>query len=151
MPLKDALEEIRMMVDQFQTKEEPLPSELSDIDPYVYLTSLCDRQEVKSDDEHKATRRILEPDSLIKAGIMIKGRAGRGRTYEGKQPSERFNSLLEMFKETPLPQQNLFGEIETPKPKGKIHFIDYIHFLMALVEGGENIIPWLERFRGENL
>ncbi|HLE25736.1 MAG TPA: DNA methyltransferase [Thermodesulfobacteriota bacterium] len=149
--LKQALEEIRMMVDQLLTREQPLPSELSDIDPesYVYLTSLCDRKEVKSDDVHKATRGILEPESLIKAGIMIKGRAGRGRTHEVKQPSERFNSLLEKFKETPLPQQDLFGEIEAPKMKGNIYFIDYIHFLMALVEGGENIIPWLEGFRGE--
>jgi len=151
VPLRNALEEIRMMVDQLLTREQPLPSELSDIDPesYVYLTSLCDRKEVKSDDVHKATRGILEPESLIKVGIMIKGRAGRGRTYEVKQPSERFNSLLEKFKETPLPQQALFGEIEAPKMKGNIYFIDYIHFLMALVEGGENIIPWLEGFRGE--
>jgi len=149
--LKQALEEIRMMVDQLLTREQPLPSELSDIDPesYVYLTSLCDRKEVKSDDVHKATRGILEPESLIKVGIMIKGRAGRGRTYEVKQPLERFNSLLEKFKGTPLPQQVLFGEIEAPKMKGNIYFIDYIHFLMALVEGGENIIPWLEGFRGE--
>jgi len=149
--LRQALEEIRMMVDQLVTKEQPLPSELNDIDPesYVYLTCLCDRKEVKSDDVHKATRGILEPDSLIKAGIMIKGRAGRGRTYEVKQPIERFNSLLEKFKETPTPQQNLFGEIDIPKPKGKTYFIDYIHFLMALVEGRENIMPWLERFRGE--
>ena len=149
--LRQALEEIRMMVDQLVTKEQPLPSELSDIDPesYVYLTCLCDRKEVKSDDVHKATRGILEPDSLIKAGIMIKGRAGRGRTYEVKQPVERFNSLLEKFKQTPTHQQNLFGEMDIPKPKGKTYFIDYIHFLMALVEGGENIMPWLERFRGE--
>lgn len=149
--LKQALEEIRMMVDQLVRKEQPLPSELNDIDPesYVYLTCLCDRKEVKSDDVHKATRGILEPDSLIKAGIMIKGRAGRGRTYEVKQPVERFDLLLEKFKETPTPQLNLFGEIEIPKPKGKIYFIDYVHFLMSLVEGGENIMPWLERFRGE--
>jgi len=149
--LKQALEEIRMMVDQLVTEEQPLPSELNDIDPesYVYLTCLCDRKEVKSDDVHKATRGILEPDSLIKAGIVIKGRAGRGRTYEVKQPVERFDSLLEKFKETPTPQLNLFGEIEIPKPKGKICFIDYVHFLMSLVEGGQNIMPWLERFRGE--
>ena len=139
--LKDALEEIRMMVDQLLTRDQPLPSELADIDPesYVYLTCLCDRKEVKSDDVHKATRGILEPDSLIKAGIMIKGRAGRGRTYEIKQPLERFEYLLDNFRETPA----------LKKIKTRIYFIDYIHFLMALVEGGENIVPWLERFRGE--
>ncbi|GFP20788.1 hypothetical protein HKBW3S06_00015 [Candidatus Hakubella thermalkaliphila] len=149
--LKDALEEIRMMVDQLVTVKQPLPSELVDIDPesYVYLTCLCDRKEVKTDDVHKATRGILEPDSLIKAGIMIRGRAGRGRSYEVKQPLERFVSLLEKFKETTTSQETLFGEIEPPKTKGKVYFIDYVHFLMALVEGGENVVPWLERFRGE--
>ncbi|MBW2105195.1 MAG: hypothetical protein JRI26_04015 [Deltaproteobacteria bacterium] len=149
--LKDALEEIRMMVDQLVTTEEPLPSELADIDPesYVYLTCLCDRKEVKSDDVHKATRGILEPDSLIKAGIMIKGRAGRGRSYEVKQPSERFHALLEKFNPPKQEQQTLFGELNLPKTKNKVYFIDYVHLLMALAEGGENIVPWLERFRGE--
>jgi|Deesub1362A_J573_1020465.scaffolds.fasta_scaffold00395_27 adenine-specific DNA methylase len=151
VPLKQALEEIRMMVDQLQSKEQPLPSELSDIDPesYVYLTCLCNRKEIKSDEVHKATRGILEPDSLFEAGLMIKGRAKRGRTYEVKQPLERFDSLVEKFKE-PQVEKTLFGDMEVPtKMKKKIYFIDYVHFLMALVEGGENIVPWLERFRRE--
>lgn len=149
--LKDALEEIRMMVDQLVTTEEPLPSELADIDPesYVYLTCLCDRKEVKSDDVHKATRGILEPDSLIKAWIMIKGRAGRGRSYEVKQPLERFHALLEKFDQPKEKQTTLFGELGPPKTKSKVYFIDYVHLLMAFAEGGENIVPWLERFRGE--
>ncbi|MBA7612086.1 hypothetical protein ES703_19320 [subsurface metagenome] len=149
--LKDALEEIRMMVDQLVTTKQPLPTELSDIDPesYVYLTCLCDRKEVKSDDVHKATRGILEPDSLIKAGIMTKGRAGRGRSYEVKQPRDRFELIAEKFKDTTPAQQNIFGETESPRVKGKVYFIDYIHFLMAVVEGGDNAVPWLERFRGE--
>ncbi|GFP31325.1 hypothetical protein HKBW3S34_02245 [Candidatus Hakubella thermalkaliphila] len=80
---------------------------------------------------------------------MIRGRAGRGRSYEVKQPLERFVSLLEKFKETTTSQETLFGEIEPPKMEGKTYFIDYVHFLMALIEGGENVVPWLERFRGE--
>jgi len=140
-----------MMVDQLVTTEQPLPSELADIDPesYVYLTCLCDRKEVKSDDVHKATRGILEPDSLIKAGIMIKGRAGRGRSYEVKQPLERFHALLEKFNPPKQEQQSLFGELNPQKTKSKVYFIDYVHLLMALAEGGENVVPWLERFRGE--
>jgi len=31
---------------------------------------------------------------------------------------------------------------------GKMPFIDYVHFLIALVDGGENLGPWMERFRG---
>ena len=149
--LHGALKEIRNMVDALVAKDHPLPSELEDIDPEsrVYLISLCRVKEIKSDEVHKGTRGILEPEDLIKAEIMTKGRAGRGRTYEIKRPMERFGFLLEKFKDTGALRQNLFGEIEMPKAKGKIYFIDYIHFLMGLVEGGDNIAPCLERFRGE--
>ncbi|MFQ5675464.1 MAG: hypothetical protein ACE5G1_06160 [bacterium] len=27
-------------------------------------------------------------------------------------------------------------------------FVDYVHFLLGLAEVGENVLPWLERFRG---
>ncbi len=150
-PLKEALTEIRMMVDQLQSKEDPLPSELADIDPesYIYLLSLCNRKEIKSDAVHKATMGVIEPDLLLKAGLMIKGRTGRGRTYEVKQPIERIDVLSEKFRETLNAQPNLFGEVEMPKTREKVYFIDYVHYLMALAESGENIVPWLERFRGE--
>lgn len=151
VPLHDALEEIRMMVDQLVTKEQQIPSDLADIDPesYIYLSSLCGHKEIKGDDVHKATRGILEPDSLFKAGIMIKGRSGRGRTYEVKQPNERFGDLLEKFKINQDPQQNLFADVDMPKPRKGVYFIDYIHFLMALIDGKQNVIPWLDHFRHE--
>jgi hypothetical protein len=132
------------------TVERPLPSELADIDPesYVYLTCLCDRKEIKSDEVHKATRGIIEVDSLFRAGIMIKGRGKRGRTYEVKQPVERFGDLAEKFvTDNPPIETDLFGA-QIEKTKGKVHFIDRVHYLMALAEGGENLVPWLERWRG---
>ncbi len=148
--LRDALKEIRNLVDQLLSREAPLPSELEDIDPEsrIYLLTLCDRKEIKGDEVHKATRGILEPNHLMEAGLIIRGRASRGRTYEVKQPAERFQSLLAKFRREPSPQEDLFGD-ERLRPKGRSYFVDYIHLLMALAEGGENLIPWLERFRGE--
>lgn len=150
LELGDALKEIRNLVDQLISREQPLPSELEDIDAEsrIYLLTLCDRKEVKGDEVHKATRGILEPEDLIEAGLMIRGRAGRGRTYEVKQPSERFQNLLAKFRRDPVPQGDLFGE-ERPRSKRKEYFIDYVHLLMALAEGGENLMPWLDRFRGK--
>lgn len=148
--LRDALKEIRSLVDQLVSKDRPLPSELEDIDPEsrIYLLTLCDRKEIKSDEVHKATRGILEPEDLLTVGLIIKGRAGRGRTYEVKQPVERFQSLQPKFREEPPPQPELF-EGGGPRRKDRTYFIDYLHFLMALAEGGEPLMPWLERFRGE--
>ena len=90
--LRTALEEIRMMVDQLTTEESALPPELEEIDApsYVYLTCLCDKKEIKSDDVNKATKGICETSTLMERGLMIKGRA---RTYEVKTPMERLDVL----------------------------------------------------------
>lgn len=151
-PLQKALAEIRMVVDQLVTKDHPIPSELSDIDTesYVYLTCLCDKKEIKADEVHKATRGIIETDALMKAGLMIKGRTGRGRTFEVKQPSERLSVLLERLKQKDTPgQEGLFGpEIESVKD-GKAIFVDALHLLIGMVEAGENVVPWIERFKSQ--
>lgn len=150
--LPTALEEIRMMVDQLVNSEQPLPSELVDIDPesYVYLTCLCDRKEVKADEVHKATRGIIEPDALSAAGLLTKGRANRGRTYEVKQPAQRVDDLLGKFRLDPAQSgPNLFGEVPEAKVRGRSIFIDRLHLLIGLAESGENLLPWLERFRGD--
>jgi putative DNA methylase len=152
VPLHQALTQIRDIADQMTERERPLPSELEDVDSEsrVYLRALCAVKEVKSDEVHKATRGILEPADLIEAGLMIRGRAGRGRTYEVKQPTERLTSLMQRFHDGgPDPQRNLFGEIEYPREKRGTLFIDRVHLLLGLAEAGENILPWLTRFRGE--
>lgn len=150
--LPTALEEIRMMVDQLVNSEQPLPAELADIDPesYVYLTCLCDRKEVKADEVHKATRGIIEPDALAAAGLLTRGRARRGRSFEVKQPRDRLDDLLTKFKVDGAPRgPDLFGEVPAPKVRGRSIFVDRLHLLMGLAEAGENVLPWLERFRGE--
>ena len=151
MPLHAALEEIRMLVDQLTSAEQELPTELENIDPpsYVYLTSLCGRGEVKSDEVHKATRGILEPDELLDAGLIIKGRAKRGRTYEVKQPIERLPVLRKKFGASlTRPQTELFGEDLSEPIRPGVLFIDYVHFLLGLAATGESVVEWLETFRG---
>jgi adenine-specific DNA methylase len=151
MPLHSALEEIRMLVDQLTNEEQELPSALEDIDPpsYIYLTSLCGRNEVKSDEVHKATRGILEPDELLDAGLIIKGRAKRGRTYEVKSAIDRLAVLRRKFGAgNAKPQAELFEQDLSASVRPGVLFIDYVHFLLGLAETGESVIDWLETFRG---
>jgi len=155
IPLHEALETIHMEVDQLISTEQPLPSELADIDPvsYVYLVCLADKAfEIKSDELYKYTRGVIEPDELLKAGLIIKGRAGRGRFFKIKSPAERFSEIQERLdRETGRAQPALPGmeEAVAAGASGKTPFIDYVHFLIALVDGGENLRPWMERFRGQ--
>ncbi len=137
------------MVEQLLSSQQPLPSELEHLDPvsYVYLTCLCDRKEIKSDEVHKATRGILELNNLMKAGIMRKGRAKRGRTYEVKHPDERHKYLEELFrkKSKSLDQVLLFAEMEEAM-FDNVALVDIIHYLMCLASSGEDLIPWLNEF-----
>ncbi|MBI4489411.1 MAG: DUF1156 domain-containing protein [Deltaproteobacteria bacterium] len=150
--LKEALKEIKNLADQLVSKEKPLPSELEEIDAEsrIYFLALCENKEIKSDEVHKATRGILEVNDLLEAGLIVKGRAKRGRTYEVKQPAERFTELMEKLGSNQKPSNlNLFGEADNPGVGNGGCFVDKIHFLLALAEGKENLRPWLERWRGE--
>ena len=150
VPLQEALTAIRMMVEQIVSAQRPLPSELEHIDPisYVYLTCLCDRKEIQSDEVHKTTRGIMEPELLIKAGVIRKGRAKRGRTYEVKLPDERYKELQKLFLSTrkTTDQKFLFPEMEEAK-FDRITLVDALHYLMGLAGAMENIVPWLNEFR----
>jgi len=149
VPLGAALLAIRMMVEQLVSYERPLPSELEVLDPvsYVYFTCLCDRKEITSDEVHKTTRGLIEPAALIKAGVMRKGRAKRGRTYEVKTPDERYRELDALFikKGKQSEQLSLFPEIEEAR-FDQIGLVDVVHYLIALAQEGENLSPWLKRF-----
>ena len=152
VPLHEALKQIRDIADQMTEREQPLPSELEDLDPEsrVYFRALCGREEVKSDDVHKATRGVLEPGDLMEAGLITKMRGGRGRSYEVKQPAERLRSLLErLHHDGPVPSPDLFGTVERAPEDRRTLFVDRVHLLVGLAGAGENLLPWLDRFRGE--
>jgi len=150
IPLREALTSIRMMVEQFVSSTNPLPSELEHIDPisYVYLTCLCDRTEIKVDEVSKAIRGLIEPEALLKENIMKKGRAGRGRTYEVKKPSERADALDKLFggSDERIIQTTLFPEMEEER-FDRIPLVNVLHHLMNIAASGENLVPWLSRFK----
>jgi hypothetical protein len=84
----------------------------------------------------------------MEAGLIIKGRAGRGRSYEVKQPAERLQALMGKFRVETSPQLSLLEDGQV-RGKGRVYFVDYVHLLIALADAGEHLAPWLERFRGE--
>jgi len=97
---------------------------------------------------HKATRGILEIDELMKAGVMRKGRAKRGRTYEVKQPDERYKDLQVLFKKDTknFHQVKLFPEMEEER-FDNVALVDIIHYLMGLANASENLMLWLNEFK----
>lgn len=149
VPVKDALEEIKMMVDQLLTKDHPLPPELEDIDvpSYIYLTALCSNKEITVDSVSKIVRGIIEPAELREYGLIIKRREERSRTFYVKQPSERLNELKEIFRNSSSSQHTLFNDTEIRLPEN-ILLVDVLHFLLGLAESGDNLLPWLEKFGG---
>jgi hypothetical protein len=90
----------------------------------------------------------MEPEVLIKAGVIRKGRAKRGRTYEVKLPDERYKELQKLFLSTrkTIDQKFLFPEMEEAK-FDRIPLVDALHYLMGLAGASENIVPWLNEFR----
>ncbi|NVM22146.1 MAG: DUF1156 domain-containing protein [Desulfobacterales bacterium] len=155
LDLHFALQDIGTMVDQLVTKERPLPPELEDIDPisYAWFRVLLEiRREVKVDEVNKALRAMrVSADDLKKAGLIIRGRTGRGRTYEVKQPDERLNALLEKLKSPKTSggiQGSLFDDAGDAVVRD-LKLVDLIHLLIGLADAGESVGPWLERFSGE--
>ena len=150
-----ALQDIGTMVDQLVTKERPLPHELEDVDSISYAwfrVLLKTRREINVDEVNKALRAMqVSADDLKKAGLIVRGRTGRGRTYEVKQPHERLNTLLEKLKSPATPrgiQGSLFDEEGDPVVRD-LRLVDLIHLLIGLADGSESVAPWLERFSGE--
>ena len=148
-PLHKALQDISSIVDQLVTRERPLPPELEEVDSltYAWLRLLAEhRREVNVDKISKSTRALqVSTDDLKKAGLIVKGRTGRGRTYEVKQPRERLEDVLSILRaKTGETQEELF-EGELPS-NNKVLLVDLLHALIALSDAGESVLPWLERF-----
>ena len=150
LPLHRALQDISAIVDQLVTRERPLPAELENIDSlsYVWLRCLMPRRaEVSVDSLSKDLRALqVSIDDVKDSGLVIRGRTGRGRTYEVKQPEVRLEVALETLAKVSARQAQvkLFGE--TVLPDG-LFIVDLWHALIALASAGESVLDLLERFK----
>ena len=150
-PLHKALQDISSIVDQLVTREQPLPPELENVEglTYAWLRLLAPyRREVNADEISKGARALqVSTEDMKKAGLIIRGRTGRGRTYEVKQPRERLETLLEKMRETvsPTAQAALFDTGSTLNNDGT-PLVDLLHLLIALADAGESVLSWVERF-----
>jgi hypothetical protein len=154
LPLHKALQDISSIVDQLVTKDRPLPSELEAVDglSYVWLRVLAPiRNEVMMDAISKAARAMqVSVDDLKEAGLVVRGRMGRGRTYEVKQPAQRLGELLAQY-QPGLKLRTTQGELFTSEGETifyDIPLVDLVHLVIGLAQAGESVVPWLERFAG---
>ena len=151
LPLHQALQDIGAIVDQLVTRERPLPPELEDIDAlsYAWLRLLMPvRGEVSVDKVSKGLRAMqVNTEELKRAGLIIRGRTGRGRTYEVKQPRDRLEDarkrLQKAYEQTV--QSVLFQDDPALAPT-TAPLVDLLHALIALADAGEPVLPLLERF-----
>jgi hypothetical protein len=154
LPLHKALQDISAIVDQLVTKDRPLPSELEAVDglSYVWLRILAPiRNEVMMDAISKTARGMqVSIDDLKDAGLVVRGRTGRGRTYEVKQPAQRLGELLAKY-QPGLKLRATQGELFTAEGQSifyDIPLVDLVHLVIGLAQAGESVVPWLERFAG---
>jgi putative DNA methylase len=154
LPLHKALQDISAIVDQLVTKDRPLPSELEAVEglSYVWLRVLAPiRNEVMMDAVSKAARAMqVSLDDLKEAGLVVRGRTGRGRTYEVKQPGQRLGELLAQY-QPGLKLRTTQGELFTSEGQTifyDIPLVDLIHLVIGLAQAGESVVPWLERYAG---
>ena len=154
-PLRSALQDIRMMVEQLVTKETPLPSELESADPFsqVWLVALCDKAEVSVDSISKLTRGVFEVSDLTghKPPLLRKGRVKGGRTYEVLTPLERLTGLQQTLRDAgaTAEQMTLIEIAGTGSVVVGPNLVDVLHLLMANAEQGERLDHLVERFRGQ--
>ena len=151
LPLHKALQDIGAIVDQLVTRERPLPPELEDIDAlsYAWLRLLVPvRGEVGVDKVNKSLRAMqVNTEDLKKAGLIIRGRTGRGRTYEVKQPLDRLEDIRKRLRKAHErnAQGVLFQDVAELATTA-IPLVDLLHVIIALAEAGEPVWPWIERF-----
>ena len=154
-PLRAALQDIRIMVEQIVSHENPLPSELESVDAIsqVWLVTLCDKREVSVDSISKSTRGVFEVSDLTghKPPLLRKGRIKGGRTYEVLTPSERLDGLRIALRGAESNAQQLAllaADDNTPIAFGP-ELVDVIHLLAGNAEQGERLDHLVERFRGQ--
>ncbi|MFA7233703.1 MAG: hypothetical protein WC076_06305 [Terrimicrobiaceae bacterium] len=161
-PLRAALQDIRVMVEQIVSRDMPLPAELESTDALsqVWLLALCDKREVSVDSISKLTRGIFEVSDLTghRPPLLRKGRLKGGRTYEVLAPRERMDGLMDKWmigKEAIPHAEQIPLDLPHSSNQPPIHssaappLVDVLHFLIANAEQGERLDQLVERFRSQ--
>ena len=95
--LHEALQDIGTIVDQLVTRKASPPELEEDVDAisYAWLRVLLEtKMEINVNELSKSLRAMqVNVEDLKKAGLIVKGRTGRGRYFKVKQPDERLNGL----------------------------------------------------------
>ncbi len=147
LPLRAALQDIRLMVEHIASSEHPLPSELESADAItqVWLLALADKREITIDSLSKMTRGVFEVSDLTnhKPPLLHKKRAKGSRSWAILTPAERLSGLREgLMKAPPTIEQLDLGIIGGEKsivigPP----LVDVLHLLLASAEAGERLDP----------
>jgi len=152
MPLRAALQDIRLLVEQIASSEHPLPSELENADAItqVWLLALADKREITVDSLSKTTRGVFEVSDLTdhKPPLLHKKRAKGSRSWAILTPGERLNGLREaLMKAPPTTEQLDLGIVggERSVVVGP-PLVDVIHLLLASAETGERLDPLIRFF-----
>jgi len=152
MPLRAALQDIRLLVEQIASSEHPLPSELENADAItqVWLLALADKREITVDSLSKTTRGIFEVSDLTdhKPPLLHKKRAKGSRSWAILTPAERLNGLREaLMKAPPTTEQLDLGIVggERSVVVGP-PLVDVLHLLLASAETGERLDPLISFF-----
>jgi SAM-dependent methyltransferase len=152
MPLRAALQDIRLLVEQIASSEHPLPSELENTDAItqVWLLALADQREITVDSLSKTTRGVFEVSDLTdhKPPLLHKKRAKGSRSWAILTPAERLNGLREaLMKAPPTTEQLDLGIVggERSVVVGP-PLVDVLHLLLACAETGERLDPLITFF-----
>jgi hypothetical protein len=155
MPLRAALQDIRLLVEQIASSEHPLPGELENTDAItqVWLLALADKREITVDSLSKTTRGVFEVSDLTdhKPPLLHKKRAKGSRSWSILTPAERINGLREaLMKAPPTTEQLDLGIVGGEKsvvvgPP----LIDVLHLMLASAELGERLDPLVTFFEAQ--
>lgn len=152
-PLKSALQDIRMMVEQVVSREAPLPGALENADAFsqIWLLALCDKREVAVDTVSKLTLGVFEVSDLTghKPPLLRKGRVKGGRTYEALTPLERLTGLTATLGETGPKPLELGLDLPNDEAAKGAPLVDVLHMLLAHAEQGDRLDHLVEHHRGQ--
>jgi putative DNA methylase len=155
LPLRAALQDIRLLVEQIASSEHPLPSELENTDALtqVWLLALADKREITVDSLSKTTRGVFEASDLTdhKPPLLHKKRAKGSRSWAILSPAERITGLRQVLMKAPPTIEQLDLGIVGGEKSVVVGppLVDVLHLLLASAEMSERLDPLIGFFNAQ--